>query len=269
MPPWFSRPRALVAVLLIAAAGLAAVWAFVSTRPSTAMNRPTAEDLGERGSSFGPRDAGALARAVDVLANRVSQIQAGQVALLRRYEGMEEHLRTRGISPSSTTSAAPSGSPTASLTSDSPSSDTRGGESEDEPAAGALAPRERRPSPDELLAQTREYEGRLVSRREEQLAAEPVDEAWRWAMEADLRRSLADAGMGTPHVTRVRCASTMCALNLSFADQQAVENFILGTRGTDPWQGLGELFVRRESYDDLDVEVYASRSGHPFRPAFE
>ena len=112
---------------------------------------------------------------------------------------------------------------------------------------------------------TFEYESRLASWYEYQIINEPVDPDWSYSMENDISQSFVNGQMGNSKMKRIKCASTMCVVGISFDNEEAVEDFILATRQVKPWSEAGEMFLRREGYEDYEVEVYIARQGQYFQ----
>jgi len=93
------------------------------------------------------------------------------------------------------------------------------------------------------------------------------DEAWdrSWSVQEEnrMRDSLTGSGMGAPVVLAAECRTSMCRARLAFATTGAREAFWTKSAVTDPWADAGEGFMHCDGWDDVEVEVYYSRSGQP------
>lgn len=91
---------------------------------------------------------------------------------------------------------------------------------------------------------------------------EPPDPAWSRSTETQLVGSLRQADLGAPSVRWLECRSTLCRAGLSFRAVQDREAFFREAPASEPWSSMGEGFMRSESWEDTEVEVYVARRGH-------
>ncbi|MBI5489293.1 MAG: hypothetical protein HY905_18305 [Deltaproteobacteria bacterium] len=245
------RPqRALLAFVLV---GSGAVLALLLGRGAASSDRTgqMAEAAPDAGSTMDQE----LARRLNTLSTRLAVLSAAQSDLAARHQAIEAN---GALATVATTRPTPPKQPPE----DEEYAAADGGSAADGFPTAKL-------SPAEELAEIHACESRLVARREEQLAEEPSDPRWSWGMERDIGQSLAAPAMGAPRLSHLRCGTTMCGVSMSFSDANAVQRFSEGARTSEPWTSVGELMLHRDSYEDVDVEVYIARQGHAFRPAFD
>lgn len=106
----------------------------------------------------------------------------------------------------------------------------------------------------------REAEKAVLIRLNETLARESVDPKWRAEMDERVKGFFAVAGRGTSLVG-LDCRTTLCRANVQLDDKEAKASFT--RRVSDLLQKGAEGYAYMDGPDDLAIEVFFTREGHP------
>lgn len=123
--------------------------------------------------------------------------------------------------------------------------------------ANALPPA-RAPSPD--LEGAREAEKTVLITLNETLEREAVDQKWRAEMDERVKGFFASAGRGTS-LLGLDCRTTLCRANVQLEDAEAKASFT--SRVSDLLQKGAEGYAYMDGPDDLTLEVFLTKEGHP------
>lgn len=93
------------------------------------------------------------------------------------------------------------------------------------------------------------------------VAEEPRDAGWAWAIESGLRSDLGRSDLGSASVAGCECRTSLCRVQLRFRTADEREQFMSGARLAGVMRNLGGMFVRLDSWEDLDIEMYVARDG--------
>lgn len=106
----------------------------------------------------------------------------------------------------------------------------------------------------------REAEKTVLITLNETLAKEAIDPKWRAEMDERVKGFFAAAGRGTSLVN-LDCRTTLCRANVQLADGEAKASFT--HRVSDLLQKGAEGYAYMDGPEDLQIEVFLTREGHP------
>lgn len=110
------------------------------------------------------------------------------------------------------------------------------------------------------LEGAREADKAVLITLNETLERETVDPKWRAEMDERVKGFFAAAGRGTS-LLGLDCRTTLCRANVQLEDSEAKANFT--RRISDLLQKGAEGYAYMDGPDDLTLEVFLTKAGHP------